>query len=284
MFKAYLNLTKPGIIMGNVISAAAGFFLASHGQPNLTIFIATMIGTAFIIGASCVFNNYIDRDIDKKMDRTKNRALAKGSIPVVNALSFGGVLGILGFLILFMYTNLITVFIGLVGVVFYVVLYGIAKRRSIYGTLVGSVSGATPIVAGYTAVTNSFDLGALLLFIILVVWQMPHFYAIAIYRLEDYKNAKIPVLPAVAGIRVTKLHILAYAFAFLVATYLLARFGYTGYVYLGAIFIFELNWLVTISQGFRTKDIKTWSRNVFKYSLVVLTIFCLLISFDSILR
>ncbi|MDE2589744.1 MAG: heme o synthase, partial [Patescibacteria group bacterium] len=194
--KTYYLLTKPGIIYGNTITTVAGFLLASQGKIYFGLFMATLFGVSFVIASACVINNYLDRKIDKKMARTQKRALVTHAISPSHALVFATILGILGFLDLVVFTNGITFMIGLIGYIDYIVLYGLSKRKSIYGTLVGSISGATPIAAGYTAVTNRFDIAALLLFLIMVFWQMPHFYAIAIYRLKDYVAAGIPVLPA----------------------------------------------------------------------------------------
>src|SRR5579871_5606007 len=150
MFKLYVQLTKPGIIFGNLFAAVGGFFLASRGHFNPVLFVATVCGISLVIGSGCVVNNYIDRDIDAKMERTKKRALVKGAISGRNAILYASVLGIIGFLLLFIYTNLLTVCVGLVGYFFYVVMYTIWKRKSDIGTIVGSVSGAVPPVAGYT--------------------------------------------------------------------------------------------------------------------------------------
>jgi len=221
MIKDYYSLTKPGIIFGNAIPAVAGFFLASKGHPNAGLFIAMLVGISFVIASACVFNNYIDRDIDKFMARTKKRALPTGIISGRNALLYAIVLGVIGFSLLLFYTNLLTTFVGFVGFFVYIVLYGISKRRSVYGTIVGSIAGAVPPVVGYVAVTNNFDMGALLLFLILVIWQMPHFYAIAIFREDDYAAASIPVLPIKQGIKATKIHMVLYIAAFLIATVML---------------------------------------------------------------
>ena len=270
-FRQYYQLTKPGIIYGNAITAAAGFLLASRGNFNPLLFLAMILGISFVIGSGCVFNNYIDRDIDEKMDRTKNRALAKGTIATFPAIIYGSVLGIIGLLILGIFTNLLTDGIGVFGFVFYVILYGISKRRSVYGTLVGSFSGAVPPVAGYCAVTNRFDMGALLLFIILVLWQMPHFYSIAIFRLSDYKKASIPVLPAVNGIPITKIHMLFYIAAFIIASSMLTFFGYTGYVYLAVVILAGLVWLGLCIQVFKAENDFKWARKMFRFSLIVIT-------------
>ena len=193
--KDYYYLIKPGIIYGNAINTAAGFFLAAKGNIDFLLLLKTLGGSSLIIASACVFNNYIDRDIDSKMTRTKNRTLVRGAVPDPIALLYGSLLGVIGFGVLIIYTNVLTVLVGATGMFFYVVMYSIWKRRSPYGTLVGSISGAVPPVAGYSAVTNSLDVGALILFLVLVFWQMPHFYAIAIRRREEYKEAGIPVLP-----------------------------------------------------------------------------------------
>ena len=283
MIKTYYLLTKPGIIYGNSINTAGGFLLAAKGVIDPLLFLAALIGTAFVIGSACVFNNYIDREIDEKMARTKKRALVTGDIPVKNALIFGTLLGILGFLILFSYTNLLTGVIGVIGVVMYVVVYGYFKRRTVHGTLIGSISGAIPPVAGYTAVTNSVDTGAILLFLILVFWQMPHFYAIAVYRLEDYKKAGIPVLSVVKGISTTKKQILFYTAGFILASLLLSFFGYTGYTYAIVIGILGLWWLIMVIDGFKTENDIQWARKVFKFSLIVTLVFSALISLEVVL-
>lgn len=188
-------MTKPGIVYGNTLTATAGFLLGAKGAIDYWLLLATLAGIAFIIGSACVFNNYIDRDIDAKMVRTKKRALAHGLVPAGKAITYASLLGIIGFFILSLSTNFLTVALGTVAFFDYVVLYGISKRRTAYSTIVGSIAGAIPPAAGYTAVTNRLDGGAVLLFIILVFWQMPHFYAIAMYRYDDYKAAGLPVLP-----------------------------------------------------------------------------------------
>ena len=217
MIKDYYSLTKPGIIRGNLITAAAGFFLASKDIVDMKLLLAMLVGTSLVIASGCVLNNYLDISIDKQMARTKKRALVTGTITSKNALIFATILGLSGEIILLIFTNLLTALIGLFGLFVYVIVYGAAKRRSTHGTLVGSLSGAVPPVAGYTAVTGSLDWAALTLFLILVCWQMPHFYAIAIYRYNEYKAAGLPMLPIVKGIRATKLQILNYCLFFVAA-------------------------------------------------------------------
>jgi protoheme IX farnesyltransferase len=281
MFKLYYRLTKPGIIYGNSLATAAGFLLASKGDIAFGTFVAAVVGSGLIIGASCVVNNYIDRGIDAKMDRTKNRALVSGKISVVHALLFAALLFASGFGLLAAYTNWLTVLVGAVGVVVYVVLYGIAKRRTVHGTLVGSIAGAVPPVAGYTAVTGALDAGAGLLFLILATWQMPHFYAIAMYRAKDYANAGLPVLPVAKGMRVAKVQIVAYVCLFAMAALALAAFGYTGWVYAVVMFGLSLVWFNKGLRGFDAADDAKWARGMFGFSLIVLLAWCALLALEA---
>ncbi|HSW96370.1 MAG TPA: heme o synthase [Candidatus Saccharimonadales bacterium] len=281
MIKHYYSLTKPGIIYGNLLPAVAGFLLASKGNINFFLFISMLLGTSLIIGSGCVFNNYIDRHIDKKMTRTKNRALVVGLISGRNAIIYGTILGILGIITLYLYTNLLTALVGLIGFFVYVVLYGISKRKSPWGTIVGSIAGATPPLAGYLSVTNHFDMGALLLFLILVFWQMPHFYGIAIYRLNDYSAASLPILPVKNGIFITKIHMLLYTIAFVITTLALTWFGYTGFIYFIITALLGLLWIGLSIKGFWAKDDKKWARKMFLFSLIILTLLCIVISIDS---
>ncbi len=282
MIKSYYYLTKPGIIYGNSLSVIAGFFLASGRVFNPIIFLATLFGLGFVMASACVFNNYIDREIDEKMERTKKRALVTKKIPVKNALIFGTILGLLGFGLLYLFTNLLTTFIAFIGFFFYVIVYTFSKRVTVYGTLIGSISGATPPVVGYVAVTNHIDTAALLLFLILVVWQMPHFYAIAIFRIKDYASAAIPVLPIVKGVKHTKIQMMLYILALIIIAPFLTFFDYTGYAYMVVVVALGLAWLGMGISGFKTQDNVLWAKKMFRFSLIVLLVFCFMISVNSV--
>lgn len=282
MLKDYYQLTKPGIIYGNAITVVAGFLLATGKQPISWFLLAeTLAGISLIIASGCVLNNYIDRDIDAKMERTKNRALVRGTISPRNALIFGKTLGIAGLLVLYFYTNILALVAAIIGLFVYVVLYSVGlKRTSVHGTIVGSISGAMPIVVGYLAVSGSLDPSVVVLFFILALWQMPHSFAIAIYRLEDYKAAGIQVLPVRKGIRITKIQTVMYVAFFILATFALAVFGHVGYVYFFTMTLVGLAWLAFAAKGLWTKpdDDKIWARNMFIFSIVILVVFCILIA------
>ncbi len=283
MLKKYYQLTKPGIIYGNILNALAGFFLASRWQFSFGLLAATLGGMALVIASACVFNNYLDRGIDAKMARTKKRALVAGTISSASALSFATMLGALGFTILTVYTNAVTTSLGLLAVFTYVVLYGIFKRRSVHGTVVGSVAGALPPVAAYVAVTNHLDSGAVIVFFIYTLWQMPHFYAIAMYRLKDYKAAGLPVLPVKYGLHAAKLQIMFYIVAFTITSLLLTSFGYTGYIYFVVMAGAGLYWLSKGLKGFEAKDNDKWARGMFGTSLLVVMILAVMLSIGPLL-
>jgi len=274
MLKAYCGLVKPGIIYGNLVNTMAGFLLACALQNmfSLSKFLGVMIGTALVIACGCVVNNYIDRNIDKRMQRTKNRALVRGDISGRSALIYAAVLGIAGFIVLWRWTNAPTILLGTLGLVDYLVAYGYFKRHSPIGTLVGSISGATPPMAGYVVVTGGFDLGAVLIFLIFAAWQMPHFYAIALYRSQEYKAAGIPVVPLVKGRHYTKVAMMMYIALFTLSCMLLSLFGYTGYVFAIAMGLLGILWLYKGLLGFKAPDIAAsdrWARGMFGFSLVV---------------
>lgn len=250
---------------------------------NWRLLVITLLGICLIIASGCVFNNILDRKIDIAMVRTKNRALVTGRVATWQAIIFGSILSVTGFLVLALQVNILVVFLGIFALLMYVVVYGLAKRRTVHGTLVGSIPGALPPVAGYCAVTGRLDIGAVLLFLVLVVWQMPHFYAIAMYRLDDYKAAGIPVLPSVMGLRRTKIEILSYILAFIVVAALLTFYSYANYIYLVVVTIFGVTWLALGIQGFNNQNDKRWARTMFFFSLVVLLTFSVMVSFGTVI-
>lgn len=282
MIKTYYLLTKPGILLGNLITTVGGFALASKGIINPWLFLATLVGLGLSIASACVFNNYLDQDSDRKMVRTRNRPLVRKLISGTNALIFATILGVIGFSVLALYTNLLTVFITFVGFFIYVVLYYVCKHKTVYGTLIGSISGAVPPVIGYTAVSDRFDIGAMMLFCIMFLWQMPHFFAIAIYLFDDYTAAGIPVLPVKKGIYITKINMLLYLLAFIVAALMPTVLGFTGYPYLAVVALVSLIWLSLCIAGFRSSNDRVWARSMFRFSLVVIMVFSIMISINGV--
>ena len=281
MIKQYLLVTKPGIIFGNLVSVIGGFFLASKGSLDLPLFLATITGVSLVIASGCAFNNYIDQDIDRIMERTKNRVLVQGLISPKVTLIYATVLGLVGVALLDIVVNRLAALLAIMGFVVYVGLYSLwLKRKSVYGTLIGSLSGAAPPVIGYCAVSNQFDMAALILLLIFSLWQMPHSYAIAIFRFKDYQSASIPVLPVKYGISVTKNHIFRYILAFAVATLMLTLSGYAGYSYFIVATLISVSWLAMAQAGFKTTNDQVWAKKLFMFSIIAITTLSVMMSID----
>ena len=282
MFKKYLFLTKPGILFGNFVTTLGGYFVATQGSVDFLLLLLTLLGTTLVVASGCVVNNIIDQDIDQNMQRTQNRALVKKSISVPVAFVFAIVLGILGFGILWFWVNAYAFLFAVIGFVVYVGFYSLwTKRTTIHQTVVGSISGAAPPVIGYTAVANQFDIGALLIFLGYALWQMPHSWAIAIYRFDDYKNAGIPILPVARSIQRTKIESLIYVILFIVAMNGLFVFGYTNWIYLVVLNVLSFYWLYLSIIGFKADDDQLWAKKTFLFSVILITVISICFSFTS---
>ena len=285
----YLSLTKPGVLFGNVVTGIAGFCLASANRHlfDAGLFVATIGGMTLVIAAACTLNNVLDQDIDKIMARTRARAVASGTVSAERAWSFAVLLGVSGLAVLGLWTNLLVVAIGVLGFIIYVWLYGaLSKRRSIHGTLVGSLSGAAPILAGYVAVRGHIDAGAILVFLALFFWQFPEFFAIAIYREQEYAAAGVPVITVMKGVPYTKWRIAVYALLFVISALLLTPLGYAGYTYLAVMALVCAWWLWLAAKGFRAageEQSNAWARRMFHASINVLLIYSFLIAIGSLL-
>ncbi|WP_341805021.1 heme o synthase [Paenibacillus turpanensis] len=282
-WRDFIALTKPGIIRSNLITGFAGFWVASKWSIDWPLLLYTLLGLSLMMASGCVLNNFLDRERDMKMERTQNRALPTGRIQPMIVLLYGIVLGVAATIELYYLVNPLSAVLGLVGHFFYVVVYTAwLKPRSTWSTSVGGVSGAMPPVIGYTAVTNEIDAGAWVLFAILFLWQPPHFWALGIRRLEEYRAAGFPLLPVVKGVQRTKIQMIPYLLLLYPATILLYAYGYAGMLYL----IFSLAiltvWTVTSISGFWAKDEQKWARNSFKYSLYFLTLSSLVMIINTV--
>lgn len=189
---AYYELAKPRMVYANVLVAAAAFYFGSHGTLDVPALVLALAGLGCVIASGCVFNNYYDRGIDAAMERTKCRALPMGSVPAQYALVWGTVLLVLGMALLAC-VNLSALLVAAAGWIAYVLLYTPIKHYSPHALFVGALAGATPPVVGYAAAHGSLDAVALWLFVLLFVWQLPHFVAISIYRAEEYAAAGVPM-------------------------------------------------------------------------------------------
>lgn len=271
--RSFLQLVKPGITISNSMTAAAGFSLASSQFGfSLSGFVGTVAGIALVIGSACVVNNMLDRNIDAHMKRTKGREIAAGKISLPVAAGYAAALGIIGFGLLYTLTNWPTVLLGALACVWYVAVYGWAKRTTVLSTIIGGVCGALPPMAGYVAVTGVIDVTAWMLFALLMVWQLPHFYAIAMFRADDYREAGLPVWSVKYGMDDTKRQIYFWIIVFFALAPLLSATGSTGWVYFVTMLAVGSYWIWQAGRNFDIEDGVKWARRQFGVSLLVLLI------------
>ncbi|MEQ2529260.1 protoheme IX farnesyltransferase [Robertmurraya yapensis] len=274
VWKDFLALIKIGIVNSNMITTFTGLWLAIHFTnagflTNLDIVFYTLIGSSFIIAGSCAINNVYDRDIDPLMERTKKRPTVTGSVNSTKALIFGLGLVVIGTIFLLLTTFSATL-IGIIGIFSYVVLYTMwTKRKYVSNTLVGSISGAVPPLIGWAAIDPNLDIIAWSLFLIMFAWQPPHFYALAMRRVEEYRAAGVPMLPVVKGFDTTKKHILVWIAVLIPIPFLLLSLGIP---FLILATILNIGWLILGLYGYRKKDDIKWAKTMFVYSLQYMTI------------
>ncbi|MBD8007030.1 heme o synthase [Bacillus norwichensis] len=270
----FMALIKIGIVNSNLIPVFAGLWLAliyngQHFLQSLDTVIFTLLGSAFIMAGSCAFNNYIDRDIDPIMERTKSRPTVTGRISGGKVLTVGFTFVTLGLILIFL-TNATAGFIGMVGVFSYVVIYSMwAKRKLVSNTVIGSLSGAVPPLIGWAAIDPSLPTMAWMLFLIMFIWQPPHFYALAMRRTEEYRAAGIPMLPVVKGFAATKRSIIMWVTLLLPIPFFMTALGIP-FVVLAT--LLNVGWLVMGIAGYRMKNDIKWATLMFVYSLNYLTI------------
>jgi heme o synthase len=232
---AYFLLTKPRIIELLLVTTVPTMFIAARGVPSPWLMAATLFGGALSAASANVLNCYLDRDIDALMRRTARRPLPAQRVDPADALRFGLVLGVAGFVWLWTFVNLLSAVLATSAILFYVFVYTIGlKRRSTQNIVIGGAAGAVPVLVGWSAVTGRVDLPALVLFAIIFYWTPPHFWALSLRFKDDYAAAGVPMLPVVRGARETSTQILYYTVLLVAVTLLLYPAGRMGAVYLAA--------------------------------------------------
>ena len=242
---AYIQLTKPSIIYLLVLTAATAMFLVDGFETNILMALTGIFGIGLIAASSAAINQILDLEIDAKMKRTDKRPLVAGKIPVINAITCAAILFIIGSFLLLTFNNFLSWALTVATWIFYAFLYTrILKFAGPQNIVIGGLAGAMPPVLGWVALTGSISPLPLLLVAIIFVWTPPHFWALAIDRIDDYENANVPMMPVVKGIEYTKIQILLYSFLLLACSLLPFAIGSLGIFYfisassLGLIFIF----------------------------------------------
>ncbi len=277
--KDYIILTKPGIVILVLITTLTGMYFAKRGMPDGLLVFWTLLGTGLSSAGAATLNQYFERDIDSLMTRTKNRPLPLGNISPNNALIFGIFLTIGGIIIHLTFVNELSAFLTAIASFVYVVIYTIAlKRRSPVATEIGGISGALPPVIGYAAVLNNINIEALILFIIMFLWQPPHFWVLAIKYYQDYKLAGIPTLPVAKGISEAKMKTLVYTASLFPVSIMPAILGMAGSMYFYSAVVLSMVYIVLTLRFFFSK--KPNGMFLFFYSILYLALLFSVMVFD----
>lgn len=280
-FSDYLALCKPRVVLLMLLTAWAGMYLACTEVIPLSLWINATIGIALLSASAATINHIIDHRIDKQMDRTKQRPIPTQKIPVKSAWLFAIVLGSVGFAVLYFTVNTLTAMLTLLSAIGYAGFYTLyLKRATPQNIVIGGLSGAMPPLLGWTAVSNSLDPEAWLLVLIIFTWTPPHFWALSLHRLEEYKKVAIPMLPVTHGISYTKLHIVFYSLLTLAASLLPYAIGMSGRLYFVAALFLGLGLLIHVFKlQFAINDERI-ALKTFNYSLVYLTSLFLVLLLD----
>lgn len=278
----YALLTKPGLVTGNTIVTIGAYLFAAQGDGDWLTFISMLLGVHLIMSAACVVNNILDRDIDAIMPRTSKRPLATRAMPVVHAALFASILFALSIGILWLGTTLLATAFSLIGFVMYAFVYTYAKRKTIHSTLIGTIAGSMPPLVGYSAHTGSLDISALLLFLILAAWQMPHFFSIAILRNDGYRAAKVPIYSVVRGLGATRRQIIGYTAAYVLVCIALGVWGGVSLIGTLILTVSGLYWLYLCLKPV-TSGIRSWALTQFHYSVYLLLVISVVLSLDNYL-
>jgi len=230
---SYINLCKPKIVLLLTVTALVGMLLSINFYSNILDGLASLVGFALLAGASAALNQIFDRETDKNMNRTKARPLASGEISLFSALTFTAILLFVGSSLLLYFSNLLTLLITTFGFIFYSLVYTIyLKWATPQNIVIGGLSGALPPLIGWTAVNNDISLLPLTLVLVIFLWTPPHFWPLAIDRLDEYKKEGVPMMPIAKGVSRTKKEMVVYAILLLAASLAPFFYGLTGYFYL----------------------------------------------------
>ncbi|MCH2304522.1 MAG: heme o synthase [SAR202 cluster bacterium] len=283
LFQNYIKLTKPRIIPLLLITAIGGMLLGAKEIPNITTILTVLIGGSLASGGASSINQYLEHDIDTKMSRTNDRPIATGTIKPINALIFGIVLNIISLFVFIIYTNLLSGLLAIGATIFYVVIYTIILKRSTHQNIViGGAAGAIPPIIGWTAVTGSIGIPALILFAIIFIWTPPHFWALSLILKDDYAAAKIPMLPVVHGIEKTKKEIFKYSILVFITTLTLIFAENIGMIYMIPAFVLGLFFIYLSWDLLKSEEIKK-AKSLFYYSMLYLSIIFIAIMIDSLI-
>ncbi|NMP20858.1 heme o synthase [Sulfobacillus harzensis] len=268
--RAYLELTKPGIVVWLLITAYCAMIVGHRGIPPLAETVYTLVGLGMSAGGAHAVNMWYDRDIDQVMRRTRRRPVVTGRVSPTQALTFGIVLGAVAFVGMGTLVNWLAASASLGGYLFYVFVYTMwLKRRSPQNIVIGGAAGAFPPIVGWAGATGHLGLASGLMFLLIFMWTPPHFWSLALYKQDDYRNAKIPMMPIVRGPRSTKIQSLVYALLSMAVSIALYLTHTVGRVYLGAAVVLGIAFVVYNIRLLREPPGElAWAKKTFRFSLI----------------
>ncbi len=280
---AFVALTKPRIIELLLVTTVPTMVVAQRGMPRLSLVLATLVGGTLAAAGANALNMYVDRDIDRLMNRTKGRPLVTGEVSPRQAMVFAVALEVIAFVELAALVNLLSAVLALSATLFYVFVYTIwLKRSSTQNIVIGGAAGAVPVLVGWAAVTNRLDWAPLVLFAVIFAWTPPHFWALAIRYRDDYAAASVPMLPAVASLAVTARRILGYTLALWALTLAFYWVGRMGTIYLAAALV--LGALFTWHAARLTRDSSPErAMKVFGYSITYVSLLFAAMAVDQLI-
>ncbi|MDR3501040.1 MAG: heme o synthase [Legionella sp.] len=282
-WRDYVELCKPRVVMLMLLTVLVGMYLAAPGWVNCALLLNSLVGIGLCAGSAAAINHLVDRRIDSIMARTKKRPVAHGRVSVHQAAWFALIMGVLGLTVLAVFVNKLTALLTFITLIGYAGVYtGYLKRATPQNIVIGGLAGAAPPLLGWTAVTNQLDPQALLLVLIIFTWTPPHFWALAIYRHEEYQNAEIPMLPVTHGIQFTKLNVYLYTILLLVVSVLPFVVGMSGLFYLAGALVLGARFLFWAHKLYRT-DKPVVAMQTFRFSIVYLMLLFVFLLVDHYL-
>ena len=279
-WRDYYELTKPRVVFLMIITTWVGMALATPGWIPLQPFLVGTLGIAFCAGSAAVINHIVEQHLDRHMRRTAQRPVASGRVQAKSALIFSFILGGIGFASLYLWVNPLTAYLTLASQLSYALFYTLfLKHATPQNIVIGGIAGAMPPLLGWTAITNHIAPHSLLLVLIIFAWTPPHFWALAIYRREDYEKAGLPMLPVTHGVPFTKVNVILYTFLMIATTWLPFATRLSGWLYFIGTNILNGIFLYYVFQLYRNENPK-WAMKTFWFSIVYLLLLFILLLGD----
>ena len=278
--REFIILTKPRVNLLIMFTAIVGMLLAHDGKLNYGLIFFASIGIGLAASAAAIINHVVDQRIDSIMDRTKSRPLVNGSIKPIHAIYFALFLSLSSIMLLHELVNQLTALLTLSSIIIYSFIYSVyLKNLTSQNIVIGGIAGAMPPLLGWTAITNQIDPFPLVLFLIIFLWTPPHFWALAVYKYEDYKRAEIPMLPVTHGKDFTRLHIFLYSILLFCITLFPYILNLSGFIYLSGVVLIGIKFVIDAYLLLKSKS-DTRAINLFKYSITYLAMLFTFLLFD----